>query len=101
MDGADFIGGNYTMAFNANATLPQIFPTLQNTTFSLFFDAANVWGVDYNKGIADGGKIRSSVGLAVDFFTPIGPLNFSLSEPITKSKNDVTEFFRFNLGTTF
>ena len=101
MDGADFIGGNYTMALNANATLPQILPTLQNTTFSLFFDAANVWGVDYNKGIADGGKIRTSVGLAVDFFTPIGPLNFSLSESITKSKNDVTEFFRFNLGTTF
>ena len=101
MDGADFIGGNYTMAFNVNATLPQILPSLQNTNFSLFFDAANVWGVDYNKGIADGGKIRTSVGLAVDLFTPIGPLNFSLSEPITKSKNDITEFFRFNLGTTF
>ena len=101
MDGSDFIGGNYTMAFNVNTTLPQILPSLQNTNFSLFFDAANVWGVDYNKGIADGGKIRTSVGLAVDFYTPIGPLNFSLSEPITKSKNDVTEFFRFNLGTTF
>ena len=101
MDGTDFIGGNYTMAFNANTTLPQVFPSLQNTSFSLFFDAANVWGVDYNKGIADGGKVRTSVGLAVDFFTPIGPLNFTLSEPITKSKNDVTEFFRFNLGTTF
>ena len=101
MDGGDFIGGNYTMAFNVNTTLPQILPSLQNTNFSLFFDAANVWGVDYNKGIADGGKVRTSVGLAVDFFTPIGPLNFSLSEPITKSKNDVTEFFRFNLGTTF
>ena len=101
MDGADFIGGNYTMAFNANTTLPQILPSLQSTNFSLFFDAANVWGVDYNKGIADGGKIRTSVGLAVDFFTPIGPLNFSFSEPITKSKNDITEFFRFNLGTTF
>ncbi len=101
MDGADFIGGNYTMAFNVNATLPQILPSLQNTNFSLFFDAANVWGVDYNKGIADGGKIRTSIGLAVDLFTPIGPLNFSLSEPITKSKNDITEFFRFNLGTTF
>ena len=101
MDGADFIGGNYTMAFNANTTLPQILPSLQSTNFSLFFDAANVWGVDYNKGIADGGKIRTSVGFAVDLFTPIGPLNFSFSEPITKSKNDVTEFFRFNLGTTF
>ena len=101
MDGSDFIGGNYSMAFNANTTLPQILPSLQNTNFSLFFDAANVWGVDYNKGIADGGKIRTSVGIAVDFFTPIGPLNFSLSEPLTQSKNDVTEFFRFNLGTTF
>ena len=101
MDGADFIGGNYTMAFNANTTLPQILPSLQSTNFSLFFDAANVWGVDYNKGIADGGKIRTSVGFAVDLFTPIGPLNFSFSEPITKSKNDITEFFRFNLGTTF
>ena len=101
IDGSDFIGGNYSMAFNANTTLPQILPSLQNTNFSLFFDAANVWGVDYNKGIADGGKIRTSVGIAVDFFTPIGPLNFSLSEPLTQSKNDVTEFFRFNLGTTF
>jgi len=101
MDGADFVGGNYIMAFNVNTSLPQILPSLQNTNFSLFFDAANVWGVDYNKGIADGGKIRTSVGLAVDFFTPIGPLNFSLSEALSKSKNDVTEFFRFNLGTTF
>jgi len=74
---------------------------LQNTNFSLFFDAANVWGVDYNKGIADGGKIRTSVGIAVDFFTPIGPLNFSLAYPITKKNGDKEETFRFNLGTSF
>ena len=51
--------------------------------------------------LSDDSKIRSAVGLAVDFFTPIGPLNFSLTEPITKGKNDITESFRFNLGTTF
>ncbi len=100
-DGTDYIGGNYALAFNAATTLPQILPNLQNTNFSLFFDAANIWGVDYSSGINDGSTIRSSIGLAVDFFTPIGPLNFSLSEPITKSKNDITESFRFNLGTTF
>jgi outer membrane protein insertion porin family len=100
-DGTDFVGGNYALAFNAATTLPQILPNLQNTNFSLFFDAANVWGVDYFKGDDEGSEIRSSIGLAVDFFTPIGPLNLSLSETITKGKNDITESFRFNLGTTF
>jgi outer membrane protein insertion porin family len=100
-DGSDYVGGNYAVAFNAATTLPQILPNLQSTNFSIFFDAANIWGVDYDTSIDEDNKIRSSVGLAVDFFTPIGPLNFSLSEAITKGKNDVTESFRFNLGTTF
>ena len=100
-DGTDFIGGNYITSINVATTLPQIFPNLQNTNFSLFFDGANIWGVDYSSSLDDESKLRSSIGIAVDFFTPIGPLNFSLTEPITKGKNDITESFRFNLGTTF
>ena len=100
-DGSDFIGGNYAMTVNLATTVPQLLKNFQNTNVSVFFDAANLWGVDYSSSISDGSEIRSSIGLAVDFLTPIGPLNFSLSEPITKSKNDVTESFRFNLGTTF
>ena len=100
-DGTDFIGGNYALSFNAATTLPQILPSFQNTNFSIFFDAANVWGVDYFKGDDEGSEIRSSIGLVIDFFTPIGPLNISFSEVISKSKSDITETFRFNLGTTF
>ena len=100
-DGTDFIGGNYVMAVNLATTLPQVLPNLQNIDFSLFLDAANVWGIDYSSSLSDDSKIRSSVGVAVDFFTPIGPLNFSFSEVITKTKTDRTETFRFNLGTTF
>ena len=100
-DGTDYVGGNYAAAFNFSSSIPQIFPNSQNTNFSIFFDAANVWGVDYNSAISDDGKIRSSVGMAIDFFSPIGPLNFSFSEVITKSSSDITESFRFNLGTTF
>ena len=100
-DGADYIGGNYAASINLATTLPKIMPNLQNTNFSVFFDAANIWGIDYNSSLSDNSKIRSSVGIAVDFFTPIGPLNFSLSEPITKGSNDITESFRFNIGTTF
>ena len=100
-DGVDYIGGNYAASINLATTLPQIMPNLQNTSFSVFFDAANIWGIDYNSSLSDDSKIRSSVGIAVDFFTPIGPVNFSLTEPITKGNNDITESFRFNIGTTF
>ena len=100
-DGADHVGGNYALAVNLATTLPQIMPNSQNVNFSAFIDTANIWGVDYDSSLADGSKIRSSIGFAVDFFTPIGPLNLSFTETISKSKNDVTESIRFNLGTTF
>ena len=100
-DGSSYIGGNYISSVNIATTLPQILPSLQNTNFSLFFDAANIWGIDYSSTLADDSKIRSSIGIAVDFYTPVGPLNFSLSEVITKGSNDTAEAFRFNLGTTF
>ena len=68
-----------------------------------FIDTANVWGVDYDNALDDiySGTIRSSTGVALDWFSPIGPLNFSLAYPITKDDGDKTETFRFNLGTTF
>ena len=100
-DGADYIGGNYAMAINVSTTVPQMLPSLENIDFSFFIDAANVWGVDYNSDLSNGSKLRSSFGMAVDLFTVIGPLNFSLSEVLSQDKNDITESFRFNLGTTF
>ena len=99
--GSDYVGGNYVSAINLVSTLPQLLENSQNLDFSIFFDAANVWGVDYDSSINDSNDIRSSLGIALDWLTPIGPLNFSLSQPITKSATDEVETFRFNLGTTF
>jgi outer membrane protein insertion porin family len=100
VDGDDFVGGNYLTAVNASSDLP-IFQSLQTIDFNIFLDAANLWGVDYDSSINDGSKIRSSTGLGVDWYTPIGPLSFSFSQPLTKNSSDKTETFRFNLGTTF
>ena len=100
-DGNDFIGGNYASSINFSSTLPQILESNQNIDVLFFLDAGNVWGVDYSSSIAETNKIRSAVGIGVDWFTPIGPLNFSLSQPISKANTDSTETFRFNLGTTF
>ena len=100
-DGDDFIGGNFAAAINFSSTLPQFFEESQNIDFLFFFDVANIWGVDYDSALDDEGSIRSSTGFALDWFTPIGPLNFSLALPITKKNGDKTETFRFNLGTSF
>ena len=98
---SDYIGGNYITAVNFVATLPQILPSFQNTDISFFIDAANIWGVDYDSTVNDSNQVRSATGIAMDILTPIGPLNFSLSQPISKKSSDKTETFRFNLGTTF
>jgi len=42
-----------------------------------------------------------SAGLSIDWYTPVGPLNFSLTQPLSKASSDKTETFRFNIGTTF
>ncbi len=99
-DGTDFIGGNYLSSLNISTTLPDLLRDLENIDFKLFYDAGNVWGVDYNSSL-DSNKIRSSTGLSIDWYTPIGPLSFSLSQPITKADSDITETFRFDIGTTF
>ncbi len=100
-DGNDFIGGNYAAAFNITSTIPQLLENSQNIDFLFFIDVANIWGVDYDASIDDKSKIRSSLGIGMDWMTPIGPVNFTLSETISKADTDITESFRFNLGTTF
>ena len=101
VENSDYIGGNYVSAVNLSTNLPFIFSTVENVDFNYFIDAANVWGVDYDSSIDDSGTLRSSTGFGVDLLTPIGPLSFSFTQPISKASSDKTETFRFNLGTTF
>ena len=100
-DGTDYIGGNYVTTINFSTNLPGILNTMENLDFSYFLDIGNIWGVDYDSSTDQSNFIRSSTGIGMDWLTPVGPLSFSLTQPITKKSSDVTETFRFNLGTTF
>lgn len=100
-DGSDYIGGNFVSSVNITSTIPQILPNSENTDFVFFMDVANIWGVDYDSSIDTSNKIRSSIGFGVDWFSILGPINFSLSQALSKTSSDKTETFRFNLGTTF
>ncbi len=100
-DGEDYVGGNYVTTLNFSTNLPGLLQTMENLDFSYFIDIGNIWGVDYDSAVDQSNFIRSSTGIGMDWITPIGPLSFSLTQPLTKDTSDKTETFRFNLGTTF
>ncbi len=100
-DGTDHVGGNYVVTFNTSSTIPYVLQTQENMDLKVFFDAGNVWGVDYSDSLADSNSIRTSTGFALEILTPVGPLSFSYAEAISKASSDKTESFKFQLGTTF
>ena len=101
IDGNDHVGGNYAAAVNFEANLPKLLPENSNTDIGLFLDFGNVWGVDYDSGIDNSNKIRSSTGIAASWLSPLGPMTFLFSTNLSKASTDKTESFNFNLGTTF
>jgi len=101
IDKTDYIGGNHATSINFNTSLPMIFPSFENIDFKYFLDVGNIWGVDYSKTLNQSNILRSSTGLNINWFTPVGPLNFSIAQNLLKASTDVTESFQFNLGTTF
>ena len=101
IDNNDYVGGNHVSALNLSATLPDILEGLDNLDVGIFFDAANIWGIDYNSSLDDKSTIRTSTGVAFNLMTPLGPLSFSFANALTKASSDKTETFRFRLGTQF
>ena len=99
-DGTQYIGGNYATALNLSSTFPNIIFEKENIDLNFFIDMANVWEVDYNSSL-DSSKIRSSTGIALNWFSGIGPLSFSYAIPLSEADTDVTEKFRFQIGTSF
>ena len=100
-DGKDYVGGNYATAFNFDTTLPMVFSNLDSVDMRYFIDTANIWGVDYASTVDQSSTLRASTGVVIDWFTPIGPMNLSFAQDLSKADDDQTEFFQFNIGTTF
>ena len=88
---------------------------------SAFTDAGMVWGID-SRGLpptgtmagctvvnagdcqfnwVDDNKLRSSVGIGLMWRSPFGPLRADFAVPMSKSKYDQTQVFRFSGGTQF
>ena len=101
VDADDHVGGNYAASINFQTNLPFLFSSFQSVDFNYFVDAGNVWGVDYSNSVGDSSHIRSSTGVGLEWYSPIGPFTFTLAQPISKIDTDETQSFQFNIGTTF
>ena len=101
-DGSNFVGGNYVTSFTYEAQLPNLLPESTKTDIVAFIDGANLWGVDYDSALDNGGgKIRAAIGVSANVFTTVGPLSFTFAQALSKGNDDETESFSFRLGTSF
>ena len=101
VDSGDHVGGNNLVTLSLKSTFPNLLPENLRANSYVFFDAGNVWGADYSDLISDSSKIRSSTGVAVDIMSPIGPLSFTYSIPLSKVSTDKEQKFLFNIGSSF
>ena len=63
-----------------------------------FIDAGQVWASGDSLSLGD---LRYSAGLSVAWSSPMGPLKFSIAQPLNKEPTDRLQRFQFQLGSTF
>lgn len=96
----DRLGGNRRFVANAEFLFPMP-GSGQDKSLRLgaFVDAGRVWG-GHAAYLGDDG-MRYSAGLSLAWSSPLGPLKFSLAQPLNKKKDDDTQRLQFQMGSLF
>jgi len=63
-----------------------------------FVDAGQVFGPSERIQLTD---LRASTGVSAAWISPLGPLKFSIAQPLNDKPGDRTERFQFQMGSTF
>ncbi len=118
MGSRESVGGNAIVAGSLSLIIPTPFASEgydRSLRTSIFLDAGSLWDTNYDPGAigqcfgkcdyiydySDPKEYRMSAGVTLVWVSPMGPIGFSLAEPIRKRDGDRTEFFSFSLGRTF
>ena len=108
----DTLGGNVLVEGSVELIYP--FPWIEDRRSiqtSVFFDAGNTFLTECYD-VPDGftsdcesgvhlDELRYSVGLGLSWLTPVGPLTFSVAQPLNSEDGDDDQTFQFSLGQTF
>lgn len=93
------IGG--TRRFVGNVELLFSLPGFNRSLrLGTFVDAGRVYGGNSGVSLADDG-MRYSAGVSLFWSSPLGPLKFSLAQPLNKKDGDKIERFQFTMGSSF
>ncbi len=102
----------YKLDYNGQAFLP----VTNNTTLCLHTSLGcgngygSTDGLPFYESYTAGGQgcgsvdltqMAVSLGVSVTWYSPMGPLSFSLAAPLKKPDNAETQIFQFSLGQTF
>jgi outer membrane protein insertion porin family len=99
VDGNQRIGGNRRVIFNGELLFPM--PGMgkdRSVRLGAFVDGGQVWGAEEK---FDLGTLRYSAGLSLSWGSPIGPLKFSLGQPLNTKDGDKVQRLQFQMGTVF
>ncbi len=90
------IGGNKELIFNVELEFPIVEQI--NLKGVLFFDAGNAFGEDENMAFE---SLRTSVGLGIRWWSPVGPLRFEWGFPLAPKPGEEPVVFEFTIGNSF
>lgn len=102
----DPLGGNLYVAARFEAEFPLGLPEEYGINGGVFYDVGNLWDLsDVNLNgasvVGESGSFRHVIGVSVFWDTPVGPLQFNVSEALKKETYDKEQKFEITLRTDF
>ncbi|MEQ6247914.1 outer membrane protein assembly factor BamA [Sulfitobacter sp. HNIBRBA3233] len=102
----DTLGGNMYVVGRLEAEFPLGLPEEYGIRGGVFYDVGNLWDLsDVNLGGAtvsgESGSFRHVIGFSIFWDTPVGPLQFNVSDAIRKEDFDREQKFEVTLQTQF
>lgn len=95
----DRLGGDRRVVMNAEFLFPMPGGGLDKSLrLGVFADAGWIWGIGDKLDVGD---MRYSTGLSLAWTSPLGPLKFSLAQPLNKKDGDQIQRLQFQMGTLF
>ena len=98
----DALGGNMFYSLTGELGFPLGLPDELNLRGAVFTDVGTLTTID-DEGpeLVDESAPRLSVGVGINFRSPLGPIRLDFSRALIKEDFDRTESFRFSFGTRF
>ena len=102
----DPLGGNLFAVARFEAEFPLGLPEEYGISGGVFYDVGNLWDLsDVNTTggtiVGEDGSFRHVIGVSVFWETPLGPLQFNVSEALKKEDFDKEQSFEITLRTRF